>query len=1283
MADSNIKEEILGVKNDDIDWFLRDSNVANQSSKKNTEAQTLHPSPHLSTTISNSNDHISSKSKPSIGTIQEGEVLPPKGSKASPVDGSPAAKSGSDDAGKNGTNNNHENVENTNNNGNNSNNYIKSGTSGVNAHDLLNRKRSNSISSVGSNGSSVSGGGFFNRLKEKFHKSPPNSPSLSASGSNGSNGAGIFKDNYHLNKTASRTESVNSLPPNLSLNAPNLPQQSMPSGTLQDDPKLEEYVKFYSKPISRSNSRKSSFSEGCLMNPIEKETTAKSSESESASTRFSSFLRRKSSSIPLNTNSLPSVSMATEYNRRSHSGNPDLSSAAGAFVNEYYPALPNNIQHYSQPSTNSLADAYNDDSVLPEFKDLKPLKRVAFHSSTFLIDPPQQIPSRSPRKGNVEVLPNGTLKINPLTEQDKIAIEKSQLGQGGGITVGGSGTLHHLHGDENNKKTAPSTSESDDANSKNCLTSEGDEKISKLASKIAIDKPMAHAKPLAYTVPSKNMALDVMYTRCCHLREILPIPAIIKQIPKNSMAPIPILQLKNPTPTMVEIQTFADFIRIAPIICISLDGVHLSLAQFRILLGAMAAKTQLEKLSLRNTPINSNGWPLLCWFLSRNRAINKLDITQCPSLTVNIFKKKKRVSPNDKTKKLEEELVRMECNKENRSDMDWSLFIASIIARGGIEELILTGCSITDLDLFEKLIKLAVSIKTNRLGMAYNNLNGKHLHILLEYWMLKRFVRGVDLGYNHLLSVQFLKVLNDVRKAAPDEFDYNLKNSPMGFISLNSSDLVFNESFRQVFESFLMKLPNLKYLDLSSNSKLFNNNADNNKITSEETGQGPAQNSSEKFYPNEEIIEYFASKVPLFPKLIRLHFENNNLSSKGLIAIANVLPFCKNLAYFSVLGNKLDASSGFALVQAVKNSKTLITLEGDFNELPTYFKEALGVYTMRNMETTFYQAKSKHNKEDESKDDSADENNLTNQLYEILELKANQKLDINSEKVQNFVKKATQIQYDLKKAVDGLNDLQLNKELTLEGKETLVRLIFIDLSISRALKLIDSSFGSEDLSKFFTLSENMNGENSDDNTNSEINNIGIPENNNVPFSKSPTVMSRTSSRTSLNQLDKEEGSVHKLNNTLNGIDLHSAPEIFGNEDISGEDIRKKISNVDLDQLQEILKLVKKLKNQGIEVAEMFKDIKNPKENDNLNIGYITEKLKSMSTKSNDLGQSQKTGQHDYRVSNGGGSNGSQNSDSQSEGKESPVKHNGGSSTGNSDTGENINELYDQVLHDIK
>lgn len=271
---------------------------------------------------------------------------------------------------------------------------------------------------------------------------------------------------------------------------------------------------------------------------------------------------------------------------------------------------------------------------LATFLKLKPLKHVAFHPLTFLIDPPQQIPSRNPRKGNVEVLPLGQVRVHPLTEADKLAIAKSLHSYGGGLVVGGTGAFSLTRKEPKNGENQ--NQDQDVAEEKPAIEAH--------AQSLGIDKLMVHSvNRTGYTAGVKKMSLNLIYSRCCHLREILPIPGIAKQIPKGSMAPLPFLQFRNPTPIMIEVETFADFIRIAPIICISLDGISLSYEQLKILLSAMSAKTQLEKLSFRNTPLDTEGWALLCWFLSCNKAINKLDITQCAPLAV--VKKKKKRSP--------------------------------------------------------------------------------------------------------------------------------------------------------------------------------------------------------------------------------------------------------------------------------------------------------------------------------------------------------------------------------------------------------------------------------------------------------------------------------------------------------------------------------------------------------------------------------------------------------------------------------------------------------------
>lgn len=1166
---------LKGVRNTDVDWLLRDSNIERNSPPKYSSNNTLNEpnprspgspvSPHLQTNISNTNEHNLSKTKPSMAPIQE-EIA--------------------------ATSRTHE------------------GSRGSDGS----QKRRVSMSGMGSLGSGLHGL-FFSKLKGKLSHKPQDENAAGLQ-------APLFKENYNM---GSKSNSNLSSKPSSSPGAYNprtkgdkfadnrlLRTMSTPSCSKRSlDPRLDEYIKFYLQKDKRRSSAAStvssvSLSEGSSNPPVypskqplpsalvncfdhSKYTGDNSLQPEATSTsnKISSFLRRRSSTNP----PLPTVSMATEKNRRN---SESTNSVASTPINT--------------PSPSRQSDG------LPEFSGLKPLKRVAFHSLTFLIDPPQQIPSRNPRKGNVEILINGTLQINPLSEEDKLAIEKSQMGQGGGIVVGGSGSiasrelLEVQHHDESKHVETPLPSD-------NLGKDDEETKVDKHAKLLGIDKPMVSHHNINsidqdFNSPIKKMALDVMYTRCCHLREILPIPAILKQIPEGSMAPLSILQLKNPTPTMVEIQTFADFIRIAPILCISLDGVNLSLDQFTILLSAMSAKKQLEKLSLRNTPIDHEGWSLLCWFLSRNKMLNKLDITQCPSLSVNIIKKKKKKSTLDDKSKSEEEIKRMICNKENRSDMDWSLFTASIIARGGIEELILTGCCITDLDVFEKFVKLAIKIKTNRLGLAYNNLSVKQLRIIVDNWLFDPAVRGLDLGYNDFLSLQFLNIFLQKRK--DKEFENSISKCSMVFLSLNATNLRFSDAFKEVFETIIMRFPSLKYLDFSNNPKLFGSFSPsptkenlNSELLNNPPGHSSPNNSLPENSTQSSIITYFTSTLPLFPKLIRLHLENDNLSTSALVSIAKVLPFCKNLAYFSILGNNVDLTAGSAMIQALKNSKTLITLDCDYDNFPDLFKERIGLYSMKNMERLLYASKKTH---DMSPETNVTSNNtestdniysLTEQLNNILSKKVEDKLDLSSREVQQFIAKATTIRQELKDAMNELLKLQVKNELTLDGKETFIRFLFIESSIEKGLLLIDNSLVDDELKKqnynfiLHNSAEDVNASRQILNNQDIIENrqLDIPTSPNIPSSKSPLSLSRSSSKSNLTQLDRQEGSILKL---LKLHDYHHAnknqeeSDFFHNfDDLSGDEIREKLSNIDLGDLDKIIQYLAGLKEKGISIGKAF------------------------------------------------------------------------------------------------
>lgn len=1115
-------EVVEGFGIGDVNWFLRDSNVSlleqplqpqpatpekryvSDFASPSMPALVTPSSPHLQ--VLNTNDNSVSKTRPSIAPIQEEEAQS----------------------------------------------MLTISTNNLTSRD---QKRRSSVSSNASTGSTASnstlnGGKFFTKLKNRLLRSDSNSNTSTAN-------SPIFRNEYDIEKsTHDMPIPINSSLQQLFVDSagPRSPLSVKSGKELEesyDDPRLIEYVQYFSQQDSKPTFKANPLN---IPKRIELQNRMISSSPKSPkveSSKFTSLFRRRSVST-----SVPSSPV------RPPAESPTPSSQA------------------SDPNTeeNSIGNG------LIDFKKMRPLKHVAFHSLTFLIDPPQQIPSRNPRKGNVEILPLGAIRINPLSEVDKAQIEKSLRGQGGGLVVGGTGAFSLTKKDAEalEDKSEASTTLESSTNSKR----EVDTGIKLYAKPLGIDKPVAQSvSRLGYTAPVKKMALDLMYSRCCHLREILPIPGIAKQIPKDSMAPLPFLQFRNPTPTMIEIETFADFIRIAPILCISLDGIHLSYEQWKILLGAMCAKTQLEKLSLRNTPLDSEGWALFCWFLSRNRFISKLDITQCPPLSV--VKKKKKIKPE------EEAITRMVCNKENRSDMDWLMFTACLIARQGIEELILTGCCVTDLQVFETLVRKAISIRTAKLGLAYNQLSPQQFSVVIEHFFLSNKAKGLDLGYNDLLSSAFLKAITEMFSKA-DVLRDKITGSKLGFMSLNATNLRFNNLFRDVYEKVLAKLPNLKFLDLSNNPKLFGNF--NSNIDSGDASSGLSHDQSldesNTNMRSESITSYFCSILPTFKTLVRLHLENNGLSSQSLLNLFEIVPFCKNLVYLSILGNPVDIYSATSLIQALKNSTSLMTVDADYLNLPESFKEKIGSLSMRNLENYYNKLMNKKPGVETANAviDNLQVETLTDQLNKILSQRNDGKLDLNLPEVKLFIDRTQRYRQKLKVSIDDLFALQYSSELSIEGKEALIRLLFVDSSLERGLKLIDDSLVGHDESITSTDILNMNlaeDEKSSMKNFAHRKDAIDASDQNEGFSEvdsSALPISRNQSSATLSSLNKEEGSVMKLSRLAD-----NDPVLDKFEDCSGEQMRRKMLDFDISDLDNLFDLINSARKRGMCFKEVFSD----------------------------------------------------------------------------------------------
>ncbi|KAH3682245.1 hypothetical protein WICPIJ_006784 [Wickerhamomyces pijperi] len=684
-------------------------------------------------------------------------------------------------------------------------------------------------------------------------------------------------------------------------------------------------------------------------------------------------------------------------------------------------------------STISNSSSVTKPLTIPGLSDLPPLKRVSFSIPVFFNDPPQQIPSRTPRKGEVEVCKDGTIVIHKLSVAEK---RKIMLSQGGGVVVGGSGCLKIIndHGgstemDESEGSTLKESQEphTEEPTKQEIINSahvkaeesaselkrtptntEEDVLVSQEASKISIDKPMAHSSKSTtslmslgedetqdevYPPPSTRVPLDVLYTRCCHLREILPIPATLKQLRQGSFDPIPLLQLRNPKPSLVEILTFADFISIAPILCISLDGVSLSVEMFRIILSALVSKPELEKITLRNTALDEEGWRLLCWFLTKNHTVSRLDLSMVPSLSTNVQKPAKSSSTGV-------QVQRMTCDLTGRGDMSWSLLNVAIMSRNGIDEIVLNGGMIPE-DQFKDLFELGLRIKSTKIGLAYNRLSLKQCQVLGDCINWNEII-GLDLGYNDLTGGK-LKALK-IKKAGD-------QGGVLRFISLNSTGLTEGEEIEN-FISDLIGFKELRYLDLSNNPGLF---------------------------PG--VIGCLSENLPLFENLSRFHVDYNGLSTPAIIAISELIPFCKRLSYFSMMGNNLDSVSGLSLTSAMKVSNSVITLDIEYEQLPLKTREEIAVYTMRNMKNQVNDGK--------GASDHLELLTLQEQLLELIHSGG-----VDSALVGDFIKRITTVRAKIHESIEELFKQRVQGGLNLEGKEALIRFCFIDSSIEKGLKLL-------------------------------------------------------------------------------------------------------------------------------------------------------------------------------------------------------------------------------------
>lgn len=645
------------------------------------------------------------------------------------------------------------------------------------------------------------------------------------------------------------------------------------------------------------------------------------------------------------------------------------------------------------------------------------LRRVVFALDLLPDDPQQQIPSRRPKKGNV-VLPEDLTAPVPRLSQ--------------GISVDGAKVTSN----------EPRYSERDlavavEAHKRALLTAEKHameahllakklaahiaqmklggmiaeqtvqeeaEDVADDVARIEIDNPLHmhehhfqatenDTEDSSHDDANHEVSLETVYTRCCHLREILPIPATLKQL-KNKSRPLPVLKLLNPKPTLVDVLSFSDFIAITDINTVIFDNVTLTTEMLKCVLASLLHNRSINKLSLRNLAIDEQGWYLVCEFLSMNTTVNRLDISQ------------QRVKTVTKASSF-------------RLAMNWDLFIRSIVARGGIEELVMGGCKLTD-DTFRQLLQSAISISTCRLGLAATEINIAKCEMLAR-WITAANSKclGLDIAYNDLSHGQLRPFI--------DALSRGLTN--LWFFSLNSTNITDVDEAAELLRA-LANIKTLRFLDLSSLPQLF-----------------PA------------IISKLSKILPLFPSLKRIHFDLNELTPQSIGAISDILPRINGLVHLSLLGNRLlNRESAGAIYAAVKKS-SLFTVDMDYDLVPDELSQRLALYLMRNLDRTI-RPDITHISGENDQDDVMFDGSLLMESAEKLLVESDKNCTGADAKLQRIITNALiertrAVRKDIHKIINRLFEKRIGGELSFEGKETLLRFCLLDASLEKVVYMIE------------------------------------------------------------------------------------------------------------------------------------------------------------------------------------------------------------------------------------
>lgn len=433
-----------------------------------------------------------------------------------------------------------------------------------------------------------------------------------------------------------------------------------------------------------------------------------------------------------------------------------------------------------------------------------------------------------------------------------------------------------------------------------------------------------HARPT--TDPLK------IYTQCCQLREAKLMPELKDILTKaNGIPIIPSLDLSGYKFQMADVVAFSDFLALVPIKRLILEDCDLTDEMVRIILSALTAvkskpsmgkvykpnrgtkyieevfpstnekhilRGAIERLSLKGNPrIGKDGWKYISCFIHMSHSLKALDLSKI------LLPRPASVS-------------HLNTGTQDASKGSLSIEIPVVFSRAlgqrlcgrGLEELVMGNCSLSTEQL--KYVLDGVSIGgTKRLGLGGNGLTVDGL-ALISRWMKGIDMRGtihceaLDLSNNDVKDN--IKILSSSVKEISSLSALSLSNcnlSPMSLASLLPS---------------LATLPQFRWLDLSNNRKLFSAQPDS--------------------------LQLLRRFLPRMQGLRKIDLSDTSMTADHAIALCEILPEVKQLAYFKLNNNplaqfrnsKMDDGSKeegaalyTALVTAAKVSKSIVRIDVD------------------------------------------------------------------------------------------------------------------------------------------------------------------------------------------------------------------------------------------------------------------------------------------------------------------------------------------------------------------